>query len=126
MANQTGKRRVVVVMRERNGRTLPFVERAEDEAAPSVARRVAKGSTVDADEASRWDVLHARFAAKRINHGFAFSDDGACTNRAESCFARLRRAGMGQHHRISGPDLRFYAGEMARREDRRHKDNRIP
>jgi hypothetical protein len=28
--NQTGKRRVVVVMRERNGRTLPFVVKSED------------------------------------------------------------------------------------------------
>src|SRR3712207_7754915 len=30
--NQSGKRRVVVVMRERQGRSLPFVVRAEDEA----------------------------------------------------------------------------------------------
>ncbi len=30
-SNQTGKRRVVVVMRERNGRTLPFVFKAEDD-----------------------------------------------------------------------------------------------
>ena len=31
--NQTGKRRVVVVMRERGGRTLPFVVKAEGEEA---------------------------------------------------------------------------------------------
>jgi transposase-like protein len=71
--NQSGKRRVVVVMRERQGRTLPFVVRAEDEAAPIVAKRVLPGSTVYADEASHWDALHARFATHRINHGFAFS-----------------------------------------------------
>jgi transposase-like protein len=87
LRNQTGKRKVVVVMRERGGRTLPFVVRAEDEGVATVARRVAKGSTVYADEASHWDALHARFDAKRINHGFAFSDDGACTNQAESFFA---------------------------------------
>ena len=34
--NQTGKRRVVVVMRERGGRTLPFVFRSEDEAVPTI------------------------------------------------------------------------------------------
>jgi transposase-like protein len=85
--HQTGKRKVVVVMRERGGRTLPFVVRSEDEGVATVARRVAKGSTVYADEASHWDSLHARFDAKRINHGFAFSDDGACTNQAESFFA---------------------------------------
>src|SRR3954463_2123317 len=73
--HQTGKRRVVVVMRERQGRTLPFVVRAEDEGAPIVARRVQPGSTVYADEAPHWDVLHARYDTKRVNHGFAFSDD---------------------------------------------------
>jgi hypothetical protein len=110
-------------MRERGGRTLPFVVRREDEAAAVVAKRVAPGSTVYADEAAHWDALHARFDAKRINHGFAFSDDGACTNQVESYFSRLRRAELGQHHHISGPYLRFYAGEMAWREDTRREDN---
>jgi transposase-like protein len=121
--HQSGKRRVVVAMRERGGRTLPFVVRREDLAAAIVARRVAPGSTVYADEAGHWDALHARFDAKRINHGFAFSDDGACTNQVESYFSRLRRAELGQHHHISGPYLRFYAGEMAWREDTRREDN---
>src|SRR3712207_7646806 len=70
--NQSGKRRVVVVMRERQGRSLPFVVRSEDEAAPIVARWVLPGSTVYADEAAHWDALHARFETHRINHGFAF------------------------------------------------------
>ena len=121
--HQTGKRRVVVVMRERRGRALPFVVRAEDEGVATVARRVQPGSTVYADEAPHWDALHARFEAKRINHSFAFSDDGACTNQAESYFSRLRRAEFGQHHRISGDYLGFYAGEMAWREDMRREDN---
>jgi ISXO2 transposase-like protein len=34
----------------------------------------------------------------RINHSVAFTDDGACTNQAESFFSRLRRAELGQHH----------------------------
>ena len=75
---------------------------AEDEGVAVVARRVANGSTVYADEAACWDALHARFATKRINHSVAFSDDGACTNQAESFFSRLRRAEFGQHHHISG------------------------
>lgn len=54
---------------------------------------------------------HARFATKRINHSVAFSDDGACTNQAESYFSRLRRAEFGRHHHISGMYLHFYAGE---------------
>ena len=121
--HQTGKRRVVVVMRERGGRTLPFVVRSEDEALPIIVRRVQPGSTVHADEASHWDALHARFATHRINHSVAFSDEGACTNQAESYFSRLRRAEMGQHHHISGHYLPFYAGEMAWREDMRREDN---
>jgi hypothetical protein len=121
--HQTGKRRVVVVMRERQGRTLPFVVRSEDAGVPIIVRRVATGSTVYADEAAVWDSLHARFAVKRINNSVAFSDDGACTNQAESFFSRLRRAEYGQHHRISGDYLKFYAGEMAWREDMRREDN---
>lgn len=54
---------------------------------------------------------------------FAFSDAGACINQAESFFSRLRRAEYGQHHRISGAYLAFYAGEMAWREDMRRVDN---
>ena len=38
--HQTGKRRVVVVMRERQGRTLPFVVKAEDEGVAVIASRV--------------------------------------------------------------------------------------
>ncbi len=36
--NRTGKRQVVVVMRERGGRTLPFVFRAEDESLPAIQK----------------------------------------------------------------------------------------
>ncbi|BBK30371.1 hypothetical protein STHU_10050 [Allostella humosa] len=76
-----------------------------------------------ADEASSWDNLHAVYAARRINHSVAFSDDGACTNQAESYFSRLRRSEWGQHHHISGQYLACYAGEMAWREDYRRRAN---
>ena len=121
--HQTGKRKVVVAMRERNGRTLPFIVGHEAEATATIRARVAAGSTIYADEASAWDDLHASFDAKRINHSFAFSDEGACTNQVESFFSRLRRAEFGQHHRISGKHLHQYAGEMAWREDMRRVDN---
>ena len=121
--HQTGKRRAVVVMRERNGRALPFVFHREDDAVPTISRRVAPGSTVYADEAPGWDELHARFAMRRVNHSVAFVDEDACTNQAESYFSRLRRAEIGTHHRISGRYLRAYANEMAWREDNRRKPN---
>ncbi len=98
--------------------------RAEHEAVPVIRRRVRGGSTVYADEATHWDVLHADYSVKRINHSIAFSDDGACTNQAESFFSRLRRAEIGQHHHVAGPYLRLYAGEMGWREDHRRFDDR--
>src|SRR5580658_134440 len=51
LENQTGKRLVVVVMRERNGRTLPFVcPRVSDGAAIAKAK-IAADAIVHADEA---------------------------------------------------------------------------
>jgi len=120
---RTGKRRVVVVMRERGGRTLPFVFRKESDAIPMIRSRVALGSTVHADEAGGWDSLHAHYDMRRINHSISYSKDGACTNQAESFFSRLRRSEIGTHHRISGKYLGRYASEMAWREDNRRASN---
>jgi transposase-like protein len=122
-ANQSGKRKCVVVMRERNGKALPFVFSGEDESLPTVFNVVQPDSTVLADEASTWDALHSRYLTKRINHSVAFSDDGACTNQAESFFSRMRRAEIGIHHHISGDYLAQYANEMAWRENNRRVSN---
>lgn len=123
LENRSGKRKCVVIMRERNGRSLPYVCESEDEAVPTILARVDVGTTIHADEGSAWDVLHSRYKAHRINHSIAFSDDGACTNQAESYFSRLRRAEIGTHHHISGPYLHQYANEMAWREDHRRRSN---
>lgn len=123
--NQSGKRRVVIVMRERNGKTLPFVSTSEAESLPMIRARVAEGSTIHADEATHWDELHARYLTKRINHSLAYSDGDACTNQAESFFSRLRRAEIGIHHHIAGPYLNAYANEMAWREDNRRVSNGV-
>lgn len=121
--NQTGKRKCVVVMRERRGRALPFVVDHESDATDFVGDVVAKCSSVYADEASSWDVMHGMCDTHRINHRFAFSHDDAYTNQAESYFSRLRRAEIGeQHHRV-GVHLACYAGEMAWRENNRRKAN---
>lgn len=74
-------------------------------------------------DAGGGDLLHAFYDAERINQTVAFSLDGACTNQAESYFSRLRRAELGQHHRISGKYLSAYAVEMAWREDTRRRLN---
>lgn len=123
LENRTGKRRVVVIMRERRGATLPFVVKAEAHGVARIAATVKAGSVIFADEASHWDSLHGHFETKRINHSECYSDDDANTNMAESFFSRLRRAEIGIHHHISGRHLHAYANEMAWREDNRRVSN---
>jgi transposase-like protein len=121
--NRNGKRQVVIVARERNGKTLTFVSKTEDAGVPGLLNRIEPGSTVYADEASHWDQLHARYETKRINHSLAYSTEEGCTNMAESFFYRLRRAEIGTHHHIAGPYLASYAAEMDWREDNRRISN---
>jgi len=121
--NQTGKRKVVVVMRERGGETLPFVFRSEAAAVTTIAQKVNPGSVIYADEAASWDRLHDRFLTKRVNHQESYSTEEACTNGAESFFSRIRRAEIGIHHHIAGPYLQAYSQEMAWREDNRRVSN---
>jgi hypothetical protein len=121
--NQNGKRKVVVVIRERGGNSVPAVFNTESQAASFIRARVAKGTVLDADEAGSWDNLHERFEVKRINHQEAYSLDGACTNQAEEYFSRLRRAEIGIHHHIAGAYLLRYAQESSWREDNRRVSN---
>jgi transposase-like protein len=121
--NQNDKRQVVVVMREREGRTLPAVFKSESAALGFIAGRVAKGTEIVADEAGGWNDLQARYAMQRIDHQEAYSLNGVYSNGAESFFSRLRRAEIGHHHHVAGPYLIRYAQESAWREDHRRVDN---
>ncbi len=121
--NQTGKRKVVVIIRQHGGDSLPAVFQSEAAAVGFIRAHVRPGTVVNADEASSWDSLHAKFEMKRINHQEAYSLDGACTNWAEEYFSRLRRGEIGHHHHISGPYLVRYAQEAAFREDARRVAN---
>jgi transposase-like protein len=121
--NQSGTRQVVVAMRERGGRTLTQVFASEADAVGTIRQRIAKGTTVHADESPAWNTLHAAFPMRRINHQEGYSIDGACTNGTESYFSRLRRAELGHHHHIAGPYLVRYAQEAAWREDLRRVSN---
>ena len=121
--HQSGKRRVVVAMRERGGRTLAQVFPAEADSVAAIRLRIAKGTVIHADESPAWNVLHAGFAMKRINHQDGYRIDDVCTNGAESYFSRLRRGELGHHHHIAGPYLVRYAQEAAWREDLRRVSN---
>jgi hypothetical protein len=113
----------VVIVRERGGNSVPAVFKSEAQAISFISKRVAKGTTINADEASSWDGLHGRFEMKRINHQEAYSMDGACSNWAEEFFSRMRRAEIGHHHHISGAYLLRYAQEATWREDNRRVSN---
>jgi hypothetical protein len=121
--NKSGKRRAVIIIRERNGNSLPAVFRSEGAAPSFIKGRIAKGTFVHADEAGAWNELHSRFEMKRINHEEAYSLDGACTNWAEEFFSRMRRGEIGHHHHISGPYLLRFAQEASWREDNRRLSN---
>jgi len=121
--HQTGKRRVVIAFRQRKGRTMTFVDRAEG-AGVEIAKRIVKRSAImHADEGSHWDALHAGWQTRRINHSEAYSTIEGCTNQAESFFSRLRRMVEGQHHTVSAQYLHQYAAHAAWLEDHRREAN---
>jgi transposase-like protein len=121
--NQNGKRKCVVVIRERNGRTVTKTFASEEASVAYIRRRLDKGGEVHADESPAWNPLHARYDMKRVNHQDGYSIDGACTNGAESFFSRLRRAEIGIYHHIGGAYVDRYAQEAAFREDHRRQPN---
>ena len=124
--NQSGKRKVVVVMRERDGRTLPAVFKSESAALGFIASRVAPETKLMADEANSWNDLHGRFDVSRIDHSKLYSTGtGVYTNGAEEFFSRMRRAEIGHHHHIAGAYLVRYAQESAWREDHRRAPNGV-
>jgi hypothetical protein len=90
--SQSGKRKVVVVIRERGpeGKTLPGVFRNEADAPTFIGRQVPIGTELYANEAASWNELHARYELHRINHQEAYSlgDDAETnTNNGESFFS---------------------------------------
>jgi transposase-like protein len=123
-ANQTGKRRVVVALRERGGRTHTRVVGSEAEGL-AIAKTIAtKGTVFYADEATHWDALHLNLVAHRINHSEAYSyGNGINTNQVESYFSRLRLMVGGQHHHVSPQYLYQYANHAAWLEDHRRRSN---
>jgi hypothetical protein len=122
--NQSGKRKVVVVIRERGGNTLPGVFESEVAALNFIRRQVPRETELYADEAGSWNELHARYTLHRINHREAYSLPGEVyTNNAESFFSRMRRGEIGHHHHVAGPYLIRFAQEAAWREDHRKEAN---
>ncbi len=120
---QTGKRRVVVAIRERMGRTLTGVFHREAQGVKFAADKLEAGTIINADEATHWDNLEGLFPLERINHSEAYSLNGIHTNWVESYFSRLRRMVGGQHHHVSPKYLHQYAAHAAWLEDHRRESN---
>lgn len=123
-ANQSGKRRSVVVTHERNGSTKTAVNSNEAQGVSRVVANVCEDQTIHEDEASPWDQIAARLPTKRFNHQNAYSKVDVCTNQAESFFNSMRRVEIGIHHHIAGNYLQSDASEMAFHEDARRESNR--
>ncbi|MEP5729775.1 MAG: IS1595 family transposase [Sulfitobacter sp.] len=121
--HQSGKRRVVIAMCEREGRVLPFVGENEGEGVALANENVSRTATMSADEASHWDALHMGYHVDRVNHSEIYSDHGKHTNMVESFFSRLRRMVQGQHHHVSPQYLYQYANHAAWLEDNRRTPN---
>jgi transposase-like protein len=121
--NQNGKRKVVVAIRERDGRTITKVFKTEDASTSFIKSHVEKGTEIMADEAASWNGLENSFGVKRINHKEAYSENGVNENAAENLFSRMRRAEIGHHHHISGAYLGRFAAEAAWRDDNRGMSN---
>lgn len=122
--NQSDRRRVVIALRERGGRTLSFVRTREAEGVEIARARMVAGAKLFADEATHWDVLEGEYEGGRINHSVSYSDgNGKHTNMVESYFSRLRRMVAGQHHHVSHRYLYQYANHAAWLEDHRRRSN---
>ena len=96
--NQNGKRQCVVIIRQRDGQVLPAAFRTEAGADSYICNHVAACTEIMADDARSWDDFDTYYVLKRINHQFAHSVGGACTNREEGFFSRLRRGEQSQHY----------------------------
>ena len=125
LKNRSGKRRVVIALRQRGGRTMTRTFLREAEGVDFAKEKVEPGSVLSADEIAHWDLLSETFDLQRVNHSDAYSEDGVHTNLAESFFSRLRRMIRGQHHAVSAKHLGSYAVHAAWLEDHAAESNGV-
>lgn len=129
--NQSDKKRCIISVRQRGEkgakRTLTFVTNEENQKdINEIAKKfISKQSTIFTDEHDSYNLLHASFKVKTVNHKEMYSKKGAGINinQCESFFSRLKRSHKGIHHKFGVEYLLYYAEEMAFREDNRRVDN---
>jgi transposase-like protein len=130
---QKPNKRCVLVMRQKcqelasgASKTITFVLKSENQAdiGKLSDQFITRHSMICADESNAYDLLHAKFDTRRVNHALEYrSDEGITNNLAESYFARFRRMQYGQVHKFGNLYLANYANEAAYREDTRRWAN---
>ncbi len=126
--HQSGKRRCVLAMRQRDGRTISVIARTEDRKIVKqfAARYLKEGTQIVSYGHEAYADLALRWKHVKVDHAVNYSNkpgSGEDTNQIESFFSRVRRAEGGTHHRISGRYTDWYVAELAYREDMRRRDN---
>jgi len=119
------RRKVLVMVRERGGNSVPAVFSSKSQAASFIRSRIANGTDLHADEAASRTDLHEHVETKRINHQEAYSLDGACAGMAEEYVSRLRHAGI-RIHPVAGACHPRYRQESSSREDNCRASNGDP
>ena len=130
------KKRVVISIRQRSDnefdevvgavKTKTFITKSEEsrDIKELVYKNIETGSELHSDEHQGYDIFHAHYDMKRVNHSKEYkSIEGACNNQSESYNSRFRRMEYGQCHHISNLYLSNYANEIAYREDTRRMSN---
>lgn len=123
LKHRSARRRIVVALRQRGGRTLTRTFLREAEGVGFARERILPGSTPSADEVAHRDLLEPPFDVRRINRSEACSRDGVHTDMAESFFSRLRRMIAGRHHKVGSGHLDAHAAHAAKLEDHRDESN---
>jgi transposase-like protein len=116
------KAKVVMVARERYGRSRALLVQHESKMPDILPDVVEEGSMIFSDSFSGSGKIAGRYQAFRVNHSKQYADGWISTNHAESFFSRLRRVELGTHHKIAGPYTLFYANDACWREDNRRLD----
>lgn len=120
----------IVVVRERPhsdpdrvARVRVTHARNEGSGIPFVRQVIMPGAEVHADCGTQWEALNLFYDMKRIDHSKSYSDGIACTNFAESFFARMRAAERGVYRYFTKRYAERYGVEIAWREENSRLDN---
>jgi transposase-like protein len=112
------QRCVVVVAKQRLGRTVPIIVAKEADAKERLSEIILPGSVVVADQARGWNSMLELYDMLRVNHTYTFGSNAtACTNNAESFFSGMRKMHDGTHHWMSLKYMPGYASELAWKRD---------